>query len=457
MKNRKSANKKKHLLKPELVQQVAASKTSLTLHDLRGFAKLATQATLGVSVVVEGVHQVIWNRLGFPGGQLAGQTRGITGFVFQSIRAITAGVGASTDAILHLLEENLSLAGIEQLDATDYSRSHRREAIVAALNGVMGDHLDRHNNPLALKMRLRFELDRATDSKTSIKSARKNSAESNSSPKTKYLLVIHGLCMNDLQWHGENKLDSADAAETQLISHAHALADAFAYTPIFLHYNSGKHIAENAEELSQQLTQWIANSSIQVSEISVLAHSMGGLLIRSALQIAMQSKAQWQEKISRVVFLGTPHHGAPLERIGNGIDIILNGNSFTRPFAALGQLRSAGITDLRFGLVREQDWLDKDRFEHGIDQRTPTPLPRNIRFFAIAASLSKKVSGRMTVEDLLGDGLVPISSALGQDPNGPHHLAFDLDKIKVVYACNHLELLQDIEVREQILDWFGLD
>ena len=82
--------------------------------------------------------------------------------------------------------------------------------------------------------------------------------------------------------------------------------------------------------------------------------------------------------LREIVFLGTPHHGAPLERAGHGVDVLLDATPFSRPFAQIGKLRSAGILDLRHGHVQEADWRSpggqswRAGFE---DQRVPLPLP----------------------------------------------------------------------------------
>ena len=57
--------------------------------DIRAIAQLATQATLGVTGITEGVHQSVWGTIGVPGGAEPGQTRGLTGLIYQSVKAVT--------------------------------------------------------------------------------------------------------------------------------------------------------------------------------------------------------------------------------------------------------------------------------------------------------------------------------------------------------------------------------
>ena len=45
----------------------------LSLSDIRGIAKLATEASIGVTRIAEGVHQSVWQSVGFSGGADPGQ------------------------------------------------------------------------------------------------------------------------------------------------------------------------------------------------------------------------------------------------------------------------------------------------------------------------------------------------------------------------------------------------
>ena len=85
-------------------------------------------------------------------------------------------------------------------------------------------------------------------------------------------------------------------------------------------------------------------------------------------------------------------------------------------------MRSAGITDLRHGHVLDEDWVGRDRFARSGDRRQPLPLPAGVRCFALAASLGAQ--GGTIKEKLLGDGLVPLDSALGRHADPARALAF---------------------------------
>jgi PGAP1-like protein len=401
----------------------------LRASDLQGIVQLATQATAGVARMAEGVHQSVWSTLGAPGGKAAGRTRGITGLVYQSVQGVTQLVGKGVSAALTQLQP--------LLDSMDGAKAEtpERAAVLAALNGVLGDHLAASNNPLATVMTLRYQ------------GAALNPQAPLAMPQAtgKVLLLIHGLCMNDLQWRTQTK--------DQTLDHGAALAAGLGYTPIYLRYNTGLHTSHNGRELAHQLEQLLAHWPVPVQELSILVHSMGGLVARSAVHAARQAALQWPRHLRNLVFLGTPHHGAPLERAGNWVDIILGSTPYSAPFAKLGQLRSAGITDLRYGHVLDEDWTGHNRFRRQPDRRVPLPLPEGVACYTVAATLAAK---RSPVADrLVGDGLVPLRSALGQHDDARRSLTFAKAAQHIAYRTNHMQLLSSPEVTAQLLRWLA--
>jgi pimeloyl-ACP methyl ester carboxylesterase len=399
----------------------------LRASDLRAIALLAADATHAVATISEGVHQSVWRTLGAPSGATKAKTRGVTGLVYQGIHGVTKLVGQGVAAALNRLEPLL-----QRLERKPEA-SFERAAVVAALNGVMGDRLQATNNPLATVMSLRLAnktLDWAT--------------APNASPVTgKVLIVIHGLCMNDLQWTAKHA--------GQPVNHADTLASALGYTPVYVRYNTGLHVSENGHLLAHHLQDLVAHWPVPVTELSVLAHSMGGLVTRSAVQTAQENGWQWPNHLKNIVFLGTPHHGAPLERAGNGLDVLLGSTSYSRPFAKLGQLRSAGITDLRYGLVLDSDWQGRGRFHCKPDHRTPVPLPEGVSCFTVAATTTAKRG--LLADRLLGDGLVPLHSALGHHVQATRQLHFASERQYIAYRTNHMQLLSSPLVSQKLLSW----
>lgn len=405
--------------------------------DLRAAALLATQATHAIAGITEGVHQSVWRTLGASHGATPAHTSGLTGLVYQGIHGVTALIGRGLASALTRLEPLL-----QRLES-ESDESPERLAVIAALNGVMGDRLAASGNPLALPMTLRLSEQSTQDTKGLEADLTLKSAITSAEPKL--LLVIHGLCMNDLQWTTQR--------QGHPVNHASSLAGVLGYTPVYLRYNSGLHVSQNGHALAQQLEALVARWPTALGHISVLAHSMGGLLIRSALFYAEQAGQHWPHLVKHIVFLGTPHHGAPLERAGNWVDELLGSTPYSRPFAKLGQLRSAGVTDLRYGHLLDVDWQGDDRFRRQPDSRQPVPLPEHIACFAVAATNAAK---RGSLADrLLGDGLVPLPSALGQHADPARCLVFAPSHQMVLYNTHHMQLLSSPLVTRQLLQWLA--
>ena len=382
---------------------------SLRSADLRGAVRLATDATAGLTGLVEAMHERIARLPGFSPTAQAGRTTGITGLVYKTVRGVTRVAGGSIDALLGLLGPVLGTG----------RDSPEREAVVAALNGVLGDYLVTTANPLATSMSLRV-----------------------AGPATVRVVVLaHGLCMNDRQWlHGGH-------------DHGAALHRDLGFTPVYLRYNTGQHISVNGRALAQQLDRLLASWPVPVQRLVLLGHSMGGLVSRSAVHYATNAGQAWTAQLTDMVFLGTPHHGAPLERAGNWVDIVLGATPYAAPFARLGKIRSAGITDLRHGNLVDEDWLGRDRFVRTADRRQPVPLPGSVRCFTVAATTGSR---RGDVKDrLLGDGLVPLDSALGRHADAARTLAFTRARQKTFAGVNHLALLGDPAVYQQLRRWLA--
>jgi pimeloyl-ACP methyl ester carboxylesterase len=255
----------------------------------------------------------------------------------------------------------------------------------------------------------------------------------------KVLLLAHGLCMDDRQWLRRGH------------DHGAALARDDGYTPVYLHYNSGRHISTNGRDFEQQIENLLHAWPVTVDELVIIGYSMGGLVTRSACHYAQVQRHAWPRKLRKIIFLGTPHHGALLERGGNWVDTVLDSSPYTTAFARLGKMRSAGVTDLRYGSMLDEDWQGRDRFARSAKRPAPLPLPHEVECYAIGASIAKK--SRPLSERLLGDGLVPLASAFGSDADPRRDLAIPQSRRWTGYGMNHLDLLDRREVYAQIRKW----
>jgi pimeloyl-ACP methyl ester carboxylesterase len=196
----------------------------------------------------------------------------------------------------------------------------------------------------------------------------------------------------------------------------------------------------------------LARWPVPVEELAMVAHSMGGLVARSACHYAAVARAEWPRHLRHLVFLGTPHHGAPLERGGQWLHRTLGVIPYARPLARLGSIRSAGITDLRHGNLLDEDWQDRDRFADARDRRRPVPLPAT-SCCAVAATRSPR-PGPLH-DRLVGDGLVPLDSALGRHRDPARSLPIPAEHQWVAHDTSHLGLLESRGAYLRIRDWLG--
>lgn len=368
-----------------------------------GIGQLAVEAVLGLTGVVESMHGTI-SRKPLPVGSLADtRTRGITRLVYQSIRSVARVVGGGLDLVLPLIPEPTT--------------TPRREALVSVLNGVIGDHLAATKNPLAIPMHFRRGPGPSTG---------------------RILVLVHGLCMDHHQWRRQGH------------DHGEALSRNLGFTPVYLRYNTGRHVSSNGREFAAQLEALVAAWPVPVEQIAIVGHSMGGLVARSACHYGGLAAHAWLQRLSALVFLGTPHHGAPLERAGNLLDMLLEMSPYAAPLARIGGNRGAGITDLRFGSLLDEDWNGRSRrCRH--DPRTPVPLPAGVHSFAVAATRAQGPGAA----SYRGDGLVPLDSALGRHPDPRFALGFPPAHQHVSYGSGHFDLLNAPDVAERLAAWLS--
>ncbi len=386
----------------------------------RGWTRLAFDAAVDLTDLVESVHR---NILRAPaiiiGPPQDGQTTGLTGLIYRGVKSAIRLAGGGMDAVLAQLGPMLG----------DVEPSHPHEAVLSALNGVVGDHLVATGNPLAIPMRLQA-------SGMPLQLKRRALAAEISQPSGRLAILVHGLCLNEQHWNRKGH------------DHGTALARDLGYTPLYLHYNTGLHISTNGRSFAEMLDVLVKQWPVPIEELTIIGHSMGGLVARSACHYAMQAAQPWGLRLRNLIFLGTPHHGVPLERAGQWADFLIGKNRYTAPFAGLGRIRSAGITDLRYGNIVDEDWDGHDRFNHAGDMRQIVPLPPDVRCYAIAGSAGPQVGGA-----IIGDGLVPVGSALGQHKEPSRDLALPKSRQRIAHSINHMELLNRPEVYKQIRKW----
>lgn len=385
--------------------------------DIRGLARLGFDAAVGVTNLVEQMHRTISDRAAPLGSSVTERTQGVTGFVYDAVRGTTRLASRGVDVGLRLVET------VAQPART----SRERETALAAINGLWGDHLEATSNPLAIPMSFRvqgrvLDLDGRT-LRVAIPDANGRVA-----------VLVHGLCMNDLQWQRDGH------------DHRAMLARDLGYCVVSLHYNSGLHISENGSRFAALLDTLVAHWPVPVDELAIVGHSMGGLVARSACHEAEEHALRWRSKLTKLVCLGKPHHGAPLERGGHRLDRLLDLSPYVAPFTRLGKARSAGVTDLRFGNLRRCDWEGRAAHDQGRDDRRPMPLPEDVAVYLLAATTADRRAGLRHA--LVGDGLVTLASAWGQHHNPAFALRVPTSHKALMTRANHWDLLSRPEAAD---------
>ncbi len=297
-------------------------------------------------------------------------------------------------------------------------------SLLSAANGVFGDKLEAWSSPLALGMTLRRP--------DGTEWAWSDLAQG---PRPKVALLIHGLCLSEREW------------QTPVAQDHCALLAQKGWSVGFLRYNSGRAIWRNGADLADWLEE--ATQSVPVQSLMLVGHSQGGLLIRSAFAHAARNGQRWPDCVRGAAYLATPHQGAPLERLGHRANALLSFSPYTQPLMKLGNLRSAAIRDLSFGMITPETSRGTEDRGHDDPRDTLPPLPAQVAHLLLGGARDAAAA-----DSPVGDGLVPVASALGlhADPartlTGPRLTRVELADM------DHLGMLGDVRVWDALLDWW---
>ncbi|MBT8495439.1 MAG: alpha/beta fold hydrolase, partial [Deltaproteobacteria bacterium] len=263
------------------------------------------------------------------------------------------------------------------------------DAAIGALNGLVGDFLHARGNALDLGMDLRLG---------------DAYVEPEDVDAPRIALFIHGVGTTEWSWCLSAETYHQDPAAT----FGKMLAHDFGYVPVYLRYNSGRHVSENGRQLAELIDR------IPCEELVLVGHSMGGLVARSACYYGQQAKCSWTASLSHVFCLGTPHEGAPLEKAGNILTSVLNlvDRPGTKVPAKVLNARSAGIKDLRYGYLIDEDWKGRSADEFLSDNREDVSLLDGVTYGFIGTTVTEDPDHPLGT--LLGDLMVRRRSASGR-------------------------------------------
>lgn len=264
-------------------------------------------------------------------------------------------MGNKLDSLLAALQKT-TFSTLEL--AQDFSTNPDRYRSI--LNGLLGDSLVKQQNALAIPMQLFGE------------------------PKGKKIcLLVHGLFDTETTWNYTRRPER---------DYGSLLEAEFGYRPLYLRYNTGLHISTNGQQFSRLLEKTFKRQGKLPQELILIGHSMGGLVIRSACHYAQKRRHAWVKQVKKIFFLGTPHLGSDWEKLGHLTSAILRliPNPITMGIASLGDQRSAGIKDLRFGYLVDEDWQGKNKKSLFEGKRHAVPLIKDVDYYVIAATVAKK-------------------------------------------------------------------
>jgi triacylglycerol lipase len=312
----------------------------------------------------------------------------------------------------------------------------------AALNAVLGDYLERQGNALAIRMGFYHEGVPLRLSAESLQAARLDG-----SPRV--VVLVHGLGQTEACWSFPADPSSSDGPSTR-VSYGSLLRDELGLTPFYVRYNTGRRISQNGRDLALLLEQLVLASRHAIADISLIGHSMGGLLIRSACHYAAVLGHTWPQHLRRAFYLGSPHLGSPFEKAGNLATVVLGSidNPVVRLIHALADLRGAGIKDLRDGSLLDEDWQPLVTRVPGARRVSAVPLRTGVSHHFVAGTLTQSQGHLATV--LFGDAVVRLSSAI--DP--ARGAGLPPTSWAIVPGILHVHLSHSPEVYARIRAWF---
>ncbi len=292
----------------------------------------------------------------------------------------------------------------------------------SALNAAVGDHLASSANPLAITMG--FYASGHHPIPLTAAGLRAHLPD----PSDRLGIFIHGLGCDEHSWQPAAKT----AGDPPGQPYGARLQADLGYTPLYLRYNTGLPIADNGRQLARLLCDLLAVWPRPVRELVLIGHSMGGLVARGACDEAAAESLPWLKPTRMVICLGSPHRGAPLERLGHLTTAALHLSKVTAPLGKIAAARSAGVKDLRHGLRAHEERTQAAAVASGVAYRF------------ISANLTEDPDHPLG--HILGDGLVTLHSATVPE------LSDDVDSVRLG-GLGHMALLNEPRVYEQIRQW----
>jgi len=362
--------------------------------ELRALGKLATRTAADGVSHVEQVHRALAARVFSLTAPVSVPARllhdGIAAFVYAAVRGAGKVTGMTAS----------ELAGVASVSPHPAGSTSASNLALAVLNATLGDELAAQGSLLAISMAIRAN-------RSDISPRPDALAAAFPAPTPKVAVFLHGLGETEESWRLHADRHGGGGEST----YGSRLATDLGYTPLYLRYNTGLHISENGRHLSRLLEEVVAGWPTSVDEVLLVGHSMGGLVTRAACHESQARGHIWVQKVRHVVYLGTPHRGAALERWVSSLSGLLGRIDEGRALAAVLNRRSAGIKDLHSGALLDDEW--PENAEAVGRQAHDVPLLPTAKHFAVSATITTQREN--PIGRFLGDLLVHPASARGGD------------------------------------------
>jgi triacylglycerol lipase len=307
----------------------------------------------------------------------------------------------------------------------------RRDDALAVINGLLGDRLDAAGSSLSIPWRLLGPDGRDLEACAGVLPDAPAHA----------CLFVHGLSSTERLWLPEREDDAH-------VAYGPALSRALGLVPLYARYNTGRHVSTNGQALAARL-EALHQAWPRLESLTLVGHSMGGLVVRAACHYGMQAGHAWVQRLRRVVLLGSPSHGAPLEQLAHVAAFTLGAiwNPWTKLIGKLINLRSAGIKDLRHGFVLDEDWRHRDEDVLALRRPRVAGVPPGVRW---SVALGRLGAAEGTLGSVLGDGLVREASARGVGLGNPQGVLPEA-RVRVFEGVSHVGLMWTPAVLEWIV------
>jgi triacylglycerol lipase len=302
------------------------------------------------------------------------------------------------------------------------------ELAIAILNGAVGDYLAKTENGLRTEMSL-------VRGGAIVPVDRASLAAAVEAPSAHVVVFLHGLMCTETIWN----YPGTSSGYPELLERDRAV------TSLTVRYNTGLSIPENGALFDGLLRRLVEAYPVPITTITIVGYSMGGLVARAAFHTAASAgESPWLPRVARAIYVGTPHRGAPLERVGRAVTKLLEAipDPVTRLVGELAELRSAGVKDLGDADLRPEDRaktsLRLTSAEH------PVPLLDGLAHHLVVGTLTRDGS----FPELFGDAIVPVSSASFRGARGP------IASLRVCPGLSHTDLPHHGDVYAALLEAF---